>query len=544
MTIFQRQIPLIITVIVVFGIGAYTVQKMVEFNGGRYVYTLDDAYIHLAAASNLVEHGVFGVTRHAFSSSTSSPLFTLTLAALVGLFGRSDVYPLLLSVVAALVLLFAYHRLLLSFDVGMVGRLVLMLVFAHMSGMLWSAHMGLEHVLHLCVSLLLVMHWQTLYERRAGVDALLMLLAVVALSVRFESLFLVGALSVMLLVDRRPGAAVLLSAAALLPLVVYGVVSLANGGLVLPNSLIMKGIVHQGDDRSGILHFLGYRAVSLFGMTWTYYILPLLVVPGLLLSPLRTDRRMHVVFVLLMTLVLHMMLLDYGGQRDRYVAYLFGLFAAYGGILMHSVVRTYPNAWMGRERVLVRIGLVLFFGMLIVPMHFEWKQRVSDVPAMSKNIGDQQIHMATFVRDFLPDTMAIAVNDIGAVSYYSRVPILDLYGIGDDEVTLSWYRGEFTTARISELLRARGVRLLLVYTRWFHYVRALPHGLLPVGEWTIANNLVCGDDNVAFLATDSAAYRMIAPRFREYSEKRLPRDVSVLYDSTAGYGRTDALVRR
>jgi len=40
--------------------------------GGEMVYAFDDAYIHLAIAKNLVRHGVWGVTRYAFSSSSSS----------------------------------------------------------------------------------------------------------------------------------------------------------------------------------------------------------------------------------------------------------------------------------------------------------------------------------------------------------------------------------------------------------------------------------------------------------------------------------------
>ena len=51
----------------------------VRENDGHFIYQNDDIYIHMAIAKNVANHGVWGVTQHEFTSSSSSILYTLIL---------------------------------------------------------------------------------------------------------------------------------------------------------------------------------------------------------------------------------------------------------------------------------------------------------------------------------------------------------------------------------------------------------------------------------------------------------------------------------
>ena len=53
-------------------------------NDGKFIYAFDDAYIHLAIARNLGQHGVWGVTQYGFTSSVWSLLWPLLLSVAVG----------------------------------------------------------------------------------------------------------------------------------------------------------------------------------------------------------------------------------------------------------------------------------------------------------------------------------------------------------------------------------------------------------------------------------------------------------------------------
>ena len=87
-------------------------------NGGRFIYALDDAYIHMATATHFATDGVWGVTPFGFTSAVSSILWPALVAAVYQLAGVNELTPLVLCLLIALALILVAGRLLAA-EAGM-----------------------------------------------------------------------------------------------------------------------------------------------------------------------------------------------------------------------------------------------------------------------------------------------------------------------------------------------------------------------------------------------------------------------------------------
>jgi hypothetical protein len=133
-------------------------------------------------------------------------------------------------------------------------------------------------------------------------------------------------------------------------------------------------------------------------------------------------------------------------------------------------------------------------------------------PMASRNIHDQQLQMARFVRS-LPAGMRVAVNDIGAVSLQGEHPIFDVWALAS--LPSARFRVELAQAgSIRNLAHAQGARIAAVYAHAFSpSARDVP-AWLEVGELTIADNVACADATVHFYAADRQSADMARAALR------------------------------
>lgn len=141
----KKNIILLVIFLVLGLLIFYNTQVVIDF-AGKYIYPLDDAYIHLSMAKNFAEFGKWGITQYEFSSTTSSPLFTFLLAVLIKIFGNWQYIPLVANSIAGIALILVFHKYLKQFSQStyiVVLSSVVLLMPLHLMIMT-----GMEHVFH------------------------------------------------------------------------------------------------------------------------------------------------------------------------------------------------------------------------------------------------------------------------------------------------------------------------------------------------------------------------------------------------------------
>ena len=213
--------------------------------GGTLVYPLDDTYVHMAIAKHTAVDGVWGVTSEHFTSASSSPLWTGLLAAVYALFGVSDVAPLALNVLIGIALLVSAYRLLIDAGMPAIAAVPWSLIVLFAGTVPTLTLIGMEHTLHALATLWLIV----LAARRvAGSTAApslgtLTVCAALATLTRYEGVFAVACVAIALAGARRWRDAASVAGAGALPIVAFGVWSISQGGFLLPNSVLLKGVM-------------------------------------------------------------------------------------------------------------------------------------------------------------------------------------------------------------------------------------------------------------------------------------------------------------
>lgn len=180
-----------------------------------------------------------------------------------------------------------------------------------------------------------------------------------------------------------------------------------------------------------------------------------------------------------------------------------------------------------RSLVAPALGLAVFF-----IAESRAVQAYSDLPKSARHVYLQQYQVARFVSRYYPSGRVVA-HDIGALTYFTDVHLLDLFGLATDSVRNSMLSGHWNTVAITPLIDGFQPDLVAVYPQWYRREWALPKSLIPVGSWTVPPyNTSVGGDVEMFYAPSTASAARLKTQLMEF-QKSLPVAVTVRYGADA-----------
>ncbi len=481
--------------------------------GGRWIFTLDDPYIHMAMARHWVSTGLPGINAGTYSSSSSSPLWVCLLALADLLAGVRETTPLFLNLAAAFACLVMAQKTLSGFAVQGIKS------FAALLGFLFSVPLpvlvstGMEHTLHLAL-LLAFLHLAALKKEASSL--LLIPCAFLTAAVRPETVFIVSGAALYLFLHKRRTLALSLVFTSLLPFLLYGAWNLSQGWPFLPAPFLLKGIgVWSGDSAKRLREAL--PLVSLISGVLFFEIRRWILGAGK-----RPCALNFYTVTFLCGGVLHLAFAGIGWFY-RYEAYLIGL----GFLVLAGQVHA-EVSWIRKP---VNFLMLL---LLLSPAAFRGIKACSEIPAASRNIYDQQIQMAHFLGGYYRGE-SVLVNDVGAVSYFSGVRVIDLFGLGTKEV-LDWQfeanlrhlrrqaPPESPKSLHENLARAQKAKVAVVYEKYFRSV--LPEGAVKVGTWAVSHCVACLNPEISFYALSPDEVPALKQHLLEF-QPYLPAGVDV-----------------
>ncbi len=442
---------------------------------GAQAYWIEDAYIHLAMARNVVEHGVYGVTPHAFTSSSSSPLWVGMLAAGMALFGSDVRMALALDIVMAAVFAAVAARVLAKTDarVAAAAAALLVLTIAPIPLVL----SGMEHLGH-AAAMVLAVWW---LARRLSDDgpregapvndtALLLLLLALPLW-RYESLWLHALGTALAPVRGERRLAFLIAAAGALPVLAFGAFSQSHGWPFLPGPILAKTIYLAED--TGALWLAKYLLWWPLKRLATFVpeLLAMMVVADAWLAwtifrnsgSWRQARWLAVLFFLLGSWT-HATFAAFG-WGGRYEAYLL----AVGIVTLAMALPT--TDW---RALLASRARALAAGVLAVALTVSGGMRVwhqhADLAGRAETVALRDVWPALAIAEFCggsPCGLRVMAMNIGALSWYASPRLTDLLALGDREVLDLLRDRRLDSAAVRRLADTRRIDVALIFDDFY-----------------------------------------------------------------------------
>lgn len=508
----SNQISLFTGIIFLLVVIAAEFAGIMQLNNGFFVYTLDDAYIHLALAEN-IKNWHYGVNIGELSAPSSSILWPFIIAP----FSSFEYFPLLINIVFSILTVFVFTKSLnLSFDTkGKWGRailtsgVILLVLNTNLVGLVFT---GMEHSLQVLLAVVIALGLIVEIEK-SKVAPWFLAAIIMAPLIRYENIAISLAAIGYLCVEKYYKSTAIALLLLILSVCSFSIFLVLLGLDPFPASITVKSsVVESGGKLHSLIANLQESLSDSRGI--------LLSLGGLgLLAFISFDKgsvkKRKLALVTICALGMHLVAGQYGWY-NRYEIYIWAfllliLFYLFGGKLAEFIEKK------DQGNVAVKVLLVAVVFVMISGTRYIYS--LFTLPVASSNIYEQQYQMHRFIVDYYKKP--VAVNDLGYVSYKNNKYVLDLWGLASKDA-FEYRQAAQGPGWMNQLAKSNDVEFAMIYEDWF---KDIPDTWIKIGELTLGRKKITPARNtVVFYAMDEDAYAEVVVELKRFI-KTLPPGV-------------------
>jgi hypothetical protein len=442
-------------------------------------FPLDDSWIHLHFARNLVEGAGFSYNPGTPVAGSTAPAWTLLVAAGVALFGSSAAVAKTIGLLATVGAALVTRRAALAWGATSSAALASAVALLWSGPAAWGALSGME------VSLAALLVAAALLAHARDLVAWTAVFAALAVLARPEALLLLPLFALAGPASRyRMAVFALITAALLAPAVWFSLATVGGPVPATASAKVEGGVLGW---LAGVHEPLRWTLVGrplTFIRAWgvwlacTHWLLPLAVISGIWFAWRRGGRARGIIGLALVVHPLGMALLapyrDPAFQEGRYSIHLLPLAFVVAAVAAGAVVARWRH---------IVVAAYLLIAVLMLPAaadRYAWGVQ---------NINAMQVHLGRWVDTHLPQTARLAVNDIGAIAYFSRRPIIDLMGLVSPEIIPYRRKGE---AGVMQYVAQQCPDYVIVFPAWFPGMTGRGDVMEPIYRVRLPRNEVSG----------------------------------------------------
>lgn len=440
----------------------YILWKILQLNHGFFVYTLDDPYIHMTVAQNLIK-GHYGLNYGEISTPCSSILWPFLLVPMA-LSGKLYLWaPLLLNGIFAIFILLLIDQIMKlstqyqSRNSALILRSIVSIVFIFSSNLIGLIFTGMEHCLQVLAAVSVIYGMAQLYSN-GKISRIFTFALIFGPLIRYENISFSIAGILLLFVYRKYKTAVICLMLSLLGIFSFSFFLWTSDLPLLPASVLAKktALSACGNSSGLIANILKSSVRNIehpIGKGFTLLSLALLLL-GFLNR--KRKERFFLSTCFCIPIILHLFFGRFG-WLNRYESYV--LTASFLGFIWF--LNSENNRPSARKKIIAMLTLFTLIFMLYISRNYLFD--LPNLPIASHNIYTQQYQMHRIANKIKCN---IGVNDIGYVAYDNPNYVLDFWGLASYEA-LKYRKNRSDSSWMEKVASEQDVELIMIYESWF-----------------------------------------------------------------------------